>query len=186
MSDHDGLQARGRSLEEAFFAKANRSLIEGLRTPPAAGVDYAALSGIADPVLITALAALGVSGEAAAALVLVPMVEMAWTGGELHDDERAFLLQSAACAGIPPTAPCHDLFAASLRKRPAREVFERWKGLVASLSAGMTRVVTERLRHDVMGRARTIAEARGRAGGAARMSVTQREFLDEVDAAFPA
>jgi hypothetical protein len=62
MPDKDMLRERGRSLEEEYFRKKDRELIERMRHAAAADEDRQALakrSGLADPTLLQELKDLG-------------------------------------------------------------------------------------------------------------------------------
>ncbi|MDX7951900.1 hypothetical protein P7D22_12035 [Lichenihabitans sp. Uapishka_5] len=180
--DSNDLQVRGRSLEDAFFTRENERLRLGLRADPAAATDL----GLADAGAFDRLRDMDVAGDTVAALTLIPVVAIAWADGDLHDKERAALLQAAEAAGIAPGSASHVLLESWLVRRPDPELFERWKSFIVALCADMPPRAVEGLRADLLHRAHAVADAAGGILGFARVSAREREILIELEHAFPA
>ena len=178
----NNLQVRGRSLEEAFFSRENERLRLGLRAETEAHAEL----GIADHAIFERLRGLDVTGDEVAALTLIPVVAIAWADGELHDKERAALLQAAEAAGIAPGTPSHLLLESWFRERPDPELFERWKSFIVALCADMPARTVEDLRAELLHRAEAVADAAGGLLGFGRVSAREREILEELAHAFPA
>ncbi|MCW6510122.1 hypothetical protein [Lichenifustis flavocetrariae] len=186
MSD-DELRVRGRSMEEAFFVHENERLRLNLRemVHQDASGGLAVASGIHDPHALNGLTTRHVDGDTAAAMALVPLVAIAWADRELHDRERAALLQAVESAGISQGSPSHALLDSWFRERPDPELFERWKSFIASLCADMDTSAVEALRAEIIGKARGVAEAAGGILGFGKVSAREQEILDELEHAFP-
>ena len=183
----DELRARGRSMEDAFFVRENERLRLNLREMghQDASRGLAVASGIHNPHALEGLMASHVDGDTAAAMALVPLVAIAWTDRELHDQERAALLQAVEAAGILEGSPSHALLESWFRERPDPELFERWKSFIASLCVDMDASAVEALRAEIIGKARGVAEAAGGILGFGKVSAREQEILDELEHAFP-
>ena len=186
MNDND-LRARGRSMEDAFFVRENERLRVNLRemAHQDASSGLAVASGIQDRHALEGLTNLHVDGDTAAAMALVPLVAIGWADRDLHERERAALLQAVEAAGIAEGSPSHALLASWFRERPDPELFERWKSFIASLCVDMDTSAVHALRAEIIGKARAVAEAAGGILGFGRISAREQEILDELEHAFP-
>ena len=182
----DSIAERGRNLEEAFFAKQDALLRQRLaaldETRPGAGAAaLSAASGITDPGAIERLLASGVSATTLAALTLVPLVAVAWADGKIDENERKVLLAGAERAGLGRDHPGYGLFEGWLAKPPGSDMMAAWTQYVAALPPETKQMI----KADIVGRARTVAEA---AGGflniGSKVSSAEQAVLDDLDAAF--
>ncbi|MCA9185629.1 MAG: hypothetical protein KDA99_08420, partial [Planctomycetales bacterium] len=81
MSDGDFLNARRKALEDSFFAQRDQELLKQLHERLQEATQREALamvSGIEDEEVLDFLLRLNLSSETAAALTLVPLIEVAW------------------------------------------------------------------------------------------------------------
>jgi hypothetical protein len=62
--------------------------------------------------------------ETGAAILVVPLVQVAWADGEVTNREREVVLQIAAERGISSGTPPHAQLVAWLRDRPAGDLFD--------------------------------------------------------------
>ncbi|MCJ2048106.1 hypothetical protein MKK58_26725 [Methylobacterium sp. J-078] len=102
MSD-DPLAARGLALEDLFFAReeaASRRRDGGLLDAQRLRETFAEASGITDDTLLRRLTNLGIGPDTLAALMLVPVVAVAWADGKMDDEERGSVLAAAADARL--------------------------------------------------------------------------------------
>ena len=84
MPDRDAFAERGRALEEEYFRRRDRELIEKLRRAAAAeqlGKDVGREAGVDDPELLQELQDLGFTADTLGLLPLVPVLEMACAEG---------------------------------------------------------------------------------------------------------
>jgi len=142
--------------------------------------------GVDDEELIGRLIELKISPETAAAMMLVPLVEVAWADGDLADKERTAVLDAAAQEGITRGTPAHAQLSQWLRRRPGPELFEAWSDYIAELTDDLTESERHTLHEICMGRARQVAEAAGGFLGLAKISAKEVEMLDRLDSAFHA
>lgn len=189
MSTHDTqiLADRKKALEEQFFARHERELVERVRQEAREKERKAALaeaSGIREEAVIDRLAALGLDAGTVAALGLVPLVEVAWADRELHEKEREAVLRAAGDAGAGEGTAAHALLTSWLDKRPGAELLSAWKGYVGALVASLDVAERQALRDGILGRARGVAEAAGGFLGIGKVSDAEEQKLRELEAAF--
>jgi hypothetical protein len=139
MPDNDSIRERGRSLEDDYFRKRDRELVEKMRRAAAAEdarKDMSARTGLTDPELLQELEALGFTPETVSLLPLVPAVQMAWAEGGVTDAERKLLIQLARSRKIVEGSVADRMLVDWIERRPSPQVFERALRLVrAMLSA---------------------------------------------------
>lgn len=185
MSD-DFLTERRRALEESFFARQNRQLLEEMRAKKdaeSAKQALSAASGIGDDAVLDALVAAEISPESLAALALAPLVAVAWADGKVDARERSAVLGAAGQAGLARDEIAHRLVESWLGERPSGDLLETWRGYIGALRESLDGVALAGLRQEIVGLARRVAEA---SGGLLRGKVSAEEerVLAEIEAAF--
>ena len=187
---NQGMRDRGRSLEEAFFKQRHEALRRQIalrREQEEACETLAAASGIDDDALLARLAGLGIRAETLAALTLIPLVEVAWADGEMHDRERDAVLRGAESSGIPRQSPSYGLLEIWTRDRPAPELLHTWVDYIRALCVELTDEQRRRLAEKIVGRARAVAQAAGGLLGVGpRVSAQEGAMLAELERAFDA
>jgi uncharacterized tellurite resistance protein B-like protein len=181
------LGARGRHLEETFFAQHNQRLLRKLKEQAAHRERQEALAkatGISNVELLDKLIELDVNVERAAAFTLVPVVEVAWADGEVQPKEREAILKAAAGQGLKPGTVAYELVESWLDRAPDPRLLAIWKAYTSGLVASLTPEQREALRHDLLHRARAVAEAAGGFLGVASVSKAERAMLEDMEKAF--
>ncbi len=179
---------RRKALEESFFAKENEKLRHALQEKETVRTAKEALgeaSGISDDAVLEHLMALDIGSDTVAALSLVPLVEVAWADGSVDDNERDAILAAAEAAGLARESASGRLLDGWLTQRPDREVLSAWKEYVEALCATLTDDGKNALKRDLVGRARSVAEAAGGfLGLGSKVSKSEQDMLDELERAF--
>jgi hypothetical protein len=187
MGDHV-LGDRERALEDAFFARQERELLEKLRDADRTrshAEAIAAASGIRDEAVLRQITALGLGAETVAALALVPLALVAWADGSLDSKERAAVMDAAREGGVASGSEAARLLDTWLATPPGAELKAAWRGYAAALSANLDDAARATLRRETVGRARRVAEAAGGVLGLGRkVSEAEERVLNELDAAF--
>ena len=187
MSDQQFLHDRKNGLEEAFFVKHNRELLERLQQKVAleSSVELLAeATGIDDESMLTEMVELGISAQTVAALGLVPLVLVAWADGRIQSAERDALLEAASAAGIEAGSESFELLAGWLEEKPDDAMVQAWEDYVRALSATASEGSRAALRAVTLGRAEAVAQAAGGLLGVGRVSSSERQVLDRLAAAF--
>lgn len=185
MSD-ELLGNRRKALEDQFFVQQDRELIEAMREKREGEARREALrvaSGISDQAVLDHLSALGIGPEALAALSLVPLVAVAWADGRVDEPERRAVLRGAESQGVKPGESAYQLLAGWLDRHPGSELVSAWKEYASALCAEIDSAARARLREDLMGRARAVAESAGGFLGLGSVSSEEAAVLEDLERA---
>lgn len=179
---------RGNSLEDLFFAQQDALLIEQRRRLEQMERTQAVLaevSGIRNREVLARLVELEVSPDLLASLAVVPLIEVAWADGEVHEREVAAALAGAEGSGIAKGSVDYALLQEWLQHRPPEALLEAWNHYISGLCESLSSDQRESLRQDLLQRARQVAEAAGGfLGLTARVSAKEQAVLARMDAAF--
>ena len=155
---------RRKALEEQFFTKHNEELRRQLRESQQKQASREALARVAGdthPDVLDRLVELGIGPETWAALEIVPLVEVAWANAQVEEKERSAVLAAAEANGITPGSPGHELLENWLTHRPDGRLLGAWGEYIVGLCANLDPGQKGALRDEILGRARTVAEAAG-------------------------
>jgi hypothetical protein len=184
----DALHKREKALEEEFFAKKNRQLLDKLKATFDQQVTrekLQAATGITDPQVLERLIALQVRGETMTAFWLYPLVEVAWADGKLDRRERDAILEAAVGAGIERGSPGYEALEAAMADGPTEARRRVWFAYAKDLASRLDANERRRVREDLVARARKVAEASGGLLGVGKVSAAEQRILDAVAGAFP-
>ena len=188
MAEKRILADREKALEELFFEKENRKLVERMRAEAeqvAAKQGLAELTGIRDQALLDKLVQLGIRPGKWAAMALIPMVEVAWANGCVEERERRAVLSAAEANGVTKGSAAHELLEQWLAARPDAAFLQAWGAYIVDLCAELGEAEREALQQEILGRARQVAEAAGGILGMGnKISEAEQRALDELQKAF--
>jgi hypothetical protein len=177
---------RRKAREESFFGKPNEAQRRRLRKDEVARARKAlsAASGIIDDVVLEQLVALNIGRETLPALFLAPLVAVAWADGSIDPKERNAVLSGAAELGLSEQEASYQLLERWLAVRPTPELLASWKGYIDALSVRLSQHALERLKPELLRRAKAVAEAGGpRFGTGQRISGPEEAVLEELETA---
>ena len=183
MPDEHPLGERGRSLEEDYFRKKDRELIEKMRKASAeesARRELSAKSGLQDPELVQELQSLGFTPETVSLLPLVPLVQMAWAEGGVSDAERKLILQLARARGIAESSVADRQLAAWLSTRPDPQMFSSASRLIRAMLDSATAEAAPLTGDDIVKYCEQIAAASGGIFGINRISSEEHTLLGAI------
>ncbi len=123
----DIFKDRERGFEEEFFLKQNTKLIEKIRERARLEEIAHALADklqVDNPELLLRIIDLGVTRDTGSAFLAAPLVQVAWAGGKVTDQERETLLRLAAARGIEQGSVAHAKLLEWLDVRPSDQFFE--------------------------------------------------------------
>ena len=179
MTDKDIFAERGRSLEEDYFRKKDRELIEKMKQASQAEQSRRELgqrTGLADPALLKDLEDLGFTPETIALLPIVPVIQMAWAEGGITAAERTLIVDLARQRGIAHGSAADRQLEDWMNNRPAASVFTRATRLIrAMLDSGQEAAIMSA--DEVVKHAESIAQASGGILGLARVSNEEKAIL---------
>jgi hypothetical protein len=167
----DLMKERGRGEEADHFRREDAKLIEKMRARARLDELAKALGAklrVDDPELLRRVADLGLDQDTGAAILLAPLVQVAWAEGRVTEAERTVVLELAAARGVTAGTPVHDKLLEWLRQRPSEAVFETATEVMrAGFSLLPAEERDERVK-SLVAACRRIAEASG-GGGLARL-----------------
>jgi hypothetical protein len=186
MTDHDSLHERGRALEEEYFRKKDRELIEKMQRAAREDEERRDLSiktGLREPELLNELQALGFTPETVSLLPLVPVIQVAWADGGVEAAERTVLTKLARTRGIAENSPADDQLQLWLSTRPDDAVFASATRLIRAMLQGQGPEVAGLTADDLVKYCETIASASGGIFGfIRRLSPDERVLLTAIAA----
>ena len=187
MADKDLFADRGRTLEEEYFRKREKELIEKMRHHAEAEAARRRLgeqAGVADEEILQDLQALGYTAETVALLHVVPLVQMAWAEGNVSDRERDLIVEAARARGVEPGSAADRQLASWLTRRPSEDFFEktlRAIGAILQAQPPETRAASEK---DLLSYCTAIASASGGIMGFRTVSDEERQILGRISREF--
>ena len=176
---------RGRALEEEYFRKKDRELVEKLQRAAASEQqrrDLTAKSGLEDQELLAELETLGFTPDTVTLLPFVPVVEIAWASGGVTVEERELVIQFARARGIDEGSGADRQLSEWLANRPSPEVFARARRLVRAMLSAGGKAHGTLTADDLVEYCETIAAASGGFLGINRISSEERALLTELAA----
>ncbi len=184
----DILEDRKQALEESFFAKENARLLAEFRTKKgrkAAKESLSEISGITSDEVLDKLCELGIESDTWAAVSIAPLVEVAWADGKIAPAEREAVLSAAEENGITASSPSYLLLESWLKSRPDGRLLEVWGEFIVRLCSELGDSERDALKHQLLGRARSVAEAAGGFLGLGnKVSGEEEIILAELSKAF--
>jgi hypothetical protein len=183
MADRDMLQERGRSLEDDYFRKKDRELVEKLQKAQEAErarAEVGRAAGLSDPALAQELLDLGFTPETVALLPLVPILQMAWAEGGVSQSERDLIVRFARSRGIAEGSAADTQLTSWMARQPDEAVFARAGRLIrAMLDSGADPGLNA---DDLVAYAEKIAAASGGVFGIGKISSEERKLLSGLAA----
>jgi hypothetical protein len=188
MAEKKILADREKALEELFFEKQNRKLIERIQAEEAhiaAKQGLAELTEIQDQPLLEKLVQLGIRPGKWAALSLIPLVEVAWASGRVEKQERRAVLSAAEANGVTKGSAAYELLEQWLAERPDPAFLQAWGEYIVGLCVELGEAERAALQQEILGRARQVAEAAGGILGlGSKVSEAEQRALRELEKAF--
>jgi tellurite resistance protein len=123
----DLLKERERGEEAEHFHREDAKLIEKMRERARLTEIAQALASklrVDEAELLRRVVELGLNQDTGAAILLAPLVQVAWADGGVNDTERQTVIDLAASRGLTPGMPAHDKLLEWLRQRPSDGMFE--------------------------------------------------------------
>ena len=183
MTENERLSERGRAMEEEYFRKRDRELIEKLRKAKAdddAKKAMGASTGLQDASLLQALLDLGFTPDTVSLLPLVPVVQMAWAEGGVTSSEFDLVKKLAAARGIVEGSAAHRQLADWLGTRPPASVFTGAGRLIRAMLTSGSQQMSNLSADDLVAYCEQIAGASGGVLGLGRVSAEERALLRSI------
>ncbi len=185
MSDHDALHDRGRAIEEEYFRRKDRELVERIRQKAAAEEAQRALgasTGVSDPEVLHELQALGFTPETVALLPLMPVLQIAWAEGGVTPVERLLIEKLATARGIEPGGAADAQLMDWLANKPSDTVFHGAARLIHALLESGSGVMADLSAERLVDLCEQVASVSGGVFGLGRVSREEKDLLASIAA----
>lgn len=183
MTDRDAFAERGRSLEEEYFHRKERELIEKMRVRAAAEEQRRRLgeeTGVGDEDVLRDLQDLGYTPETVMLLHLVPLIQTAWAEGGVTQKERDLIVKAARSRGITAGSPADQQLDLWLAQRPSNELFEKTLRAIRTILQAQPDDARAASEKDLLALASAIATASGGIVGFRAVSDEERQILAHI------
>lgn len=183
MSDKDAFADRRRGLEEEYFHRKERELIDKMRRHAEQESDrrrLGAQAGVASEEILNDLQELGYTPETVMLLHLVPLIQTAWAEGGITARERELIIKAARSRGIEAGTPADRQLAALLAERPSAEFFEKTLRAIGAILQAQSSEVRETTALDLVSLSAAIAAASGGIMGFHAVSEEERKVLAHI------
>lgn len=176
---------RERALEDEYFWRKDRELIERLRDKGRLEDERRLMHeqlGDVEEQVLTDLQTEGFAPENLGLLHLIPLVEVAWAEGEVTPRERELVLALAARRGIGENSPAYRQLTEWLERRPDDHFFDTAYEAIRGMLSKQDAAEREKTEHDLLEWATKIAEATGGILGMAPVCRDERECIERIAA----
>lgn len=184
----DSLDDRRKALEEQFFQKHEKELVQKMKDAAAkksSKEELQKLTGISDEQVLETLSDLKLGGAATLVMSLFPVIEVAWADGKIDEKERVALMEAAKGIGLEKDSAAFEYLSKWLEEKPEPSWHTLWADYVKALVAKMKPDDKAMLKATVMGRATVMAEVSGGFMGVAfKISDAEKRVMKKLEAAF--
>lgn len=183
MVERDVFGDRRRGLEEDYFRKKEKELIEKMRSRAEAEAERRRLgeqAGVADEEILQDLQALGYTADTVKLLHLVPFVQMAWAEGQVSDRERSLIIEAARSRGIDAGSPADRQLAGWLTERPSDDFFEKTLRAIGAILQARPPEERDAGQRDLVSYCTAIASASGGILGFGAITDEERQVLARI------
>jgi hypothetical protein len=186
----DAFKDRGRGLEEDFFRKSDAKLIEKMQDKARLDevvAELAKVLQVENPELLRRVIDLGINMSTGSALILAPLVQVAWAEGKVTDKEREAVLRLAAGRGVEKGSPAEAQLLGWLDRRPDDAVF---RAAIEVIKAGLSHLPSNEREERIASIVQACREVSEASGGIAKalgvgsgVSTEEQSVLDVVSGA---
>lgn len=185
--DRMGFEERGKALEDAFFAKKNRELLEQVKQDLDVAAHRSELkdaTGITEDDMLDRILTTGVNAESLAAMSIAPLVLVAWADGSISTKEHEAVASGAEKAGIKTGSTAYQLLQGWLTEKPDDSLMSVWADYTKAMCEKLQAGDKVKLSEQVLGRCKSVAESAGGFLGLGSISSKEQAVLDALAAAF--
>jgi hypothetical protein len=191
MANDDAVGGRdqGRDMEEEYFRKQDRELIERMRKEAEAAAATKALgerTGLTDPQLVADLEAMGFTPDTVSLLPVMPVIQVAWAESGVSSKERKLVVDFARQRGIPEGSAADAQLQEWLARRPSDDMFAKATRLIRVMLASGSDATHDLNTDDLVAYCERIAAASGGVFGIGSVSAEERAALQRIEQALRA
>jgi hypothetical protein len=182
MADPNPLAERGRSLEEDYFRKRDRELLERMRAAAAADEarkQLGSLTGL-EGADVEELRTLGFTPDTISLLPIVPLLQVAWAEGGVSAEERTLILELAHSRGVTDGSAAAAQLTRWLSEAPPASVFAGATRLINAMIDAPGSATGGLTREDLLAYCEQVAAASGGFLGMKKISAEERALLTTI------
>ena len=182
----DALRQRGKGLEEEFFHRKEKELIEKLRKQREGEAQKQALAeatGNPNEEILKTLRELGYTRDTVSLLHLVPLLNVAWADNKVSNQEREMILEAARLRGVASDNPAYQQLTDWLENRPSQEFFDQTLRIIGDLLESTPHGDGKIERQALLDLSSRVAAASGGILGLGKVSDEEQAVLDRLAAA---
>jgi hypothetical protein len=183
VTDRDAFAERGRSLEEEYFHRKEREVIEKMRRNAAEQEERRRLgeqAGVRDEDVLRDLQDLGYTAETVMLLHLVPLIQTAWAESGVSPKERDLIVKAARSRGVAQGSAADAQLQRWLAEKPSDELFEKTLRAIRTILEAQSPEAREASERDLLSLATAIAAASGGIVGFRAVSEEERQILAHI------
>jgi hypothetical protein len=183
VTDRDAFAERGHSLEEEYFRRKEKEVIEKMRRNAEADAERRRLgerAGVADDEVLRDLQELGYTQDTVMLLHLVPLIQTAWAEGGVSAKERDLIVRAARSRGIEAGSSADQQLMRWLTERPSEQLFERTLRAIRAILQARPPEERESNERDLLSLCTAIASASGGIVGFGAVSEEERQILAHI------
>jgi hypothetical protein len=183
VTDRDAFAERGHSLEEEYFRRKEKEVIEKMRRNAEADAERRRLgerAGVADDEVLRDLQELGYTLETVLLLHLVPLIQTAWAEGGVSAKERDLIVRAARSRGIEAGSSADQQLMRWLTERPSEQLFEKTLRAIRAILQARPPEERESSERDLLSLCTAIASASGGIVGFGAVSEEERHILAHI------
>ena len=183
MPERDAFQDRERGLEEEYFRKREKALIEKFKQQVAQETERKQLveaTGVSDQKLLDTLQELGFTPDTARLLHLVPLVQVAWVDGDVTKSERDMIMEAAGLYGVEPNSPVYQQLTTWLDRCPTDQFFESALLIVRAMLQALPAEEQASSEQELVALCTRLAKVSGGVFGISSISSKEQALLEHI------
>jgi hypothetical protein len=183
VADRDAFGDRRRGLEEEYFHRKERELIEKMRRHAEQESTRRRLgekAGVASEEILNDLEELGYTPETVMLLHLTPLIQTAWAEGGITERERELIIKAARSRGIDAGTAADAQLTTLLTDRPSEAYFEKTLRAIGAILQAQPPDVGQKTAHDLVSLSTAIAAVSGGIMGFHTVSDEERQILAHI------
>ena len=183
----EAFDARGKALENQFFRAVDQALIERMQEEIAdenARQKLSEATGITNNPLLDELMESGIQTPSLVAFALLPLAQVAWADGQVDEEEKKVVFNTAAALGCQPDSSGWALLNGWLEQQPSDELWQTWLDFASHVENGLSQLSRGELITTIVHRAKAVAEATGGVLGVHKTSHAEQKVIRVIESAF--
>jgi tellurite resistance protein len=183
MPERDAFQDRERGLEEEYFRKREKALIEKFKQQVAQETERKQLveaTGVSDQKLLDTLQELGFTPDTARLLHLVPLVQVAWVDGDVTKSERDMIMEAAGLYGVEPNSSVYQQLTTWLDRCPTDQFFESALLIVRAMLQALPAEEQASSEQELVALCTRLAKVSGGVFGIGSISSKEQALLEHI------